>query len=91
MDGTPVLYLDRSHRGLLTFPAATDKRLALLALLQLGRDAVSLGNKGLSLERIDGVPAMESGLGPLLREAGFVQGFRGFTRRPERAEAMAHA
>jgi hypothetical protein len=26
-----------------------------------------------------------------LRDAGFVQGFRGLTRRPERAEAMAHA
>jgi ATP-dependent Lhr-like helicase len=91
VDGTPLLYLDRSHRGLMTFPAAADERLALLALLGLARDGVALGNKGLSIERVDGIPATESGLAPLLREAGFAQGFRGFTRRPERAEAMAHA
>lgn len=91
IDGTPVLYLDRAHRGLLTFPAAAEQDVALLALLALARDSVSLGSKGLSVERVDGVPAIESELAALLREAGFAQGFRGFTRRPERAEAMAHA
>ncbi len=90
VNGEPIFYLDRSHRGLLSFPA-TDEGSALTALLALGRDRVSLGTKGLSIERIDGSPAMESPFAPILREAGFAQGFRGFTRRPERAEALAHA
>lgn len=89
-DGAAVLYLDRSHRGILTFPGAEDET-TLLAVLALGQDRAALGSKGLSIERIDAVPAMESPLAPVLREAGFAQGFRGFTRRPERAEAMAHA
>ncbi|MEO8539683.1 MAG: DEAD/DEAH box helicase, partial [bacterium] len=91
VDGVPVVYLDRGHRGLLTFPSASDVDLLGLAVVALGADRVALGSKGLSIERIDGVPAMESPLGPALREAGFGQGFRGFTKRPERAEAMAHA
>jgi len=91
LDGVPLLYLDRSRRGILTFPAASEERSVLLAVCALAADPVALGGRGLSIERIDGVPAMESPLAPLLREAGFAQGFRGFTRRPERAEALAHA
>ena len=89
VDGMPALYLDRSHRGLLTFPAA-DETVAL-ALGALVRDPVALGGKGLSIERIDGVPAIESPLAAGLRDAGFAQGFRGFTWRPDRMGSLAHA
>jgi len=90
VDGWPVLYLDRSHRGVLTFPNAAEASLAAAAQALSG-DAVALGAKGLSIERIDGAPADESPLAPVLLELGFARGFRGFTKRPLRAEAVAHA
>ena len=90
VDGMPALYLDRSHRGLLTFPAVDETTVAL-ALGALVHDPVALGGKGLSIERVDGVPAIDSPLVPSLREAGFAQGFRGFTRRQERTGSLAHA
>jgi ATP-dependent Lhr-like helicase len=91
IDGEPVLYLDRSHRGLLTFPAANDEALLAMAITALAEDSVAVGAKGLSIERINGEPAYESHLGHALRNAGFAQGFRGLTLRPPRAQAMAHA
>lgn len=91
VDGRPVLYLDRGHRGLLTFPAVADEALARLAVGCLASDSVVLGGRGLSIERVDGNPVLESPLAGLLREAGFAQGFRGLTRRSDRSEAMAHA
>lgn len=91
LDGRPVLYLDRTHRGLATFPAATDEAAAALAVAALAGDAAAAGAKGLSIERIDGVPALESPLASLLREAGFIQGYRGLTLRPRPAEVLAHA
>ena len=91
VDGQPILYLDRSHKGIQTFPDAADESRARLAIFALAGDRVALGSKGLSIERIDGAPADEWPLADLLRDAGFVQGFRGLTKRPERAEAMAHA
>jgi len=90
VDGLPVLYIDRSRKGLLTFPGNTE-RTERLAIEALANDPASLGSKGLSVERIDGAPADESRIAPLFREAGFSQGFRGLTRRPPRAEAFAHA
>jgi ATP-dependent Lhr-like helicase len=90
VDGVPVLYLDRSHRGLLTFPGNEDSAL-FEAARALSGDGVSLGAKGLSIERIDGAPADESQLAAVLLDLGFARGFRGLTKRPERAEAAAHA
>jgi ATP-dependent Lhr-like helicase len=91
IDGAPIVYLERSHKGLLTFPAAADEELLRAAVMALAVDRQALGSRGLSIERIDGGPAIESRVAGFLRDAGFVQGFRGLTRRPERAEAMAHA
>ena len=91
VNGDPVLYLDRGHRGLLTFPAAESEDLLAEAVAALAVDGVALGSKGLSIDRIDGQPAMDSPLGRTLLEAGFAKGFRGFTKRPLRAEALAHA
>jgi hypothetical protein len=61
------------------------------AIALLAVDPVSLGSKGLSIERIDGEPAMDSSIAQALLDAGFAKGFRGYTRRPLRAEALAHA
>jgi ATP-dependent Lhr-like helicase len=90
IDGLPIFYLDRSHRGLLSFSVGNDD-VQLLALHALGADPAALDGRGLSIERVDGVPAMESPLGSVLRDAGFAQGYRGFTMRPEHAQRMAHA
>ncbi|MGE3075714.1 MAG: DEAD/DEAH box helicase [Dehalococcoidia bacterium] len=91
VNGDPVLYLDRGHRGLLTFPAAESEDLLAEAINALSIDPIALGSKGLSIERIDGLPAAESSLAASLLDAGFAKGFRGFTRRPLRSEAFAHA
>jgi ATP-dependent Lhr-like helicase len=102
VDGLPVLYLDRGHRGVLTFPAADaadapdaadgpDAGRLGLAARAIAEDPAALGARGFSIERIDGAPADESPLAGILLDLGFVRGFRGLTKRPRRAEAVAHA
>jgi ATP-dependent Lhr-like helicase len=76
--GDPVLYLERSGRGLLTLVEAGDPRLerALGALV----DAVGAGRvPRLGIERVDGEPAPGSRLGPALIAAGFQEGPRRLT------------
>ena len=78
VEGEAVAYLDRSGRSLLTFPkAAGDERWieALAGLVKDGR------LRSLELQRIDGDPALSSPLAPRLREAGFVDGYRGLVLR----------
>ncbi|MEZ5260998.1 MAG: DEAD/DEAH box helicase [Acidimicrobiales bacterium] len=76
--GEALAYLERSGRSLLTFPAATDDdrwTTALQQLLDRGR------YRQIELTRIDGDPAGESPLAPLLRTAGFRDGYRGLVLR----------
>jgi ATP-dependent Lhr-like helicase len=76
--GEPVLYLERSGRGLQTLVAAEDERLAsaLEALVEQVRDGRI---KRLALERVDGESAMISSLAPALVALGFQEGPRRLT------------
>jgi ATP-dependent Lhr-like helicase len=76
--GEPVVYLERSGRGLLTLVPAGDPRLqaALTALVEQVRRGVI---RRLALEKVDGEPAMTSPLGPALIELGFQEGPRRLT------------
>ncbi len=85
VDGVPVLYLAPGRRALLAFPAAADESLLAVAAEVLASDPASLGSKGLSIERIDAEPVGDSAIARALLAAGFARGFRGLTRRSERA------
>jgi ATP-dependent Lhr-like helicase len=77
VDSTPVLYLERGGRGLVTL-ADGSPAVALQALA----DAVRAGDvHAVALERVDGGPAIGSALEPLLVELGFRQGPRKLTLR----------
>ena len=91
VDGVPVLYLAAGRKALLTFPAARDEAQLALAVAALAEDMGSLGGKGLSIERVDGGPVAESPVAAALMEAGFTRGFRGLTKRPQRAGGPARA
>ena len=76
VEDEPVLYLERGGRGLVTLSAGEAARAALAALA----DAVRQGQVGkLALERIDGQPAIASGLAEMLIELGFSSGPRRLT------------
>ncbi len=76
--GEAVAYLDRGGRSLLTFrPALDDDRWAD-ALAGLVKDERV---RSLELHRIDGEPAASSPVAPMLRAAGFVDGYRGLVLR----------
>jgi ATP-dependent helicase Lhr and Lhr-like helicase len=76
--GEPVLYLERGGRALQTLVGADDPRLepALNALIEHVRSGRL---KRVALEKVDGVPAIESPLGPGLVALGFQQGPRRLT------------
>jgi len=74
----PVLYVERSGRGIVTLTDAADPRMrpsfeALAAFVIAGR-----GRK-LSLEKVDGEPVVGSAWEPVLVELGFRQGPRKLT------------
>ena len=82
VDGEAVLYLDRGGRGVTTLPAfdvAVSRELALGGLLQA---VERLGGRGLTVERIDGLPTGESPIAEAFLAAGFLAGYRGLTYRP---------
>jgi ATP-dependent Lhr-like helicase len=83
VDGAAALYLERGGRSVVTLPAFGEERgsVTLAALTEL---ASGPGSRGLTLERIDGVPAAESPFAGQFREAGFVSGYRGLTFRTTR-------
>jgi ATP-dependent helicase Lhr and Lhr-like helicase len=76
--GEPILYLERGGRALQTLVGAEDARIepALHSLIEYVR-AGRL--KRVALEKVDGVPAIESSLGPALIALGFQQGPRRLT------------
>ncbi len=76
--GEPVLYLERSGRGLQTLVAADGPRLeaaleALVSHVRSGR------GRRIRLEKVDGESAMSSPLAPLLVALGFEEGPRRLT------------
>ncbi len=76
--GALVAHLERGGKSLLTFPAAAHHphwAEGLAALVKDGRVAK------LEVTRIDGEPSAESPAAPVLRAAGFVDGYRGLTLR----------
>jgi ATP-dependent Lhr-like helicase len=82
----PALYVERGGRGLLTLaeapaaPTAARERQPLDEALQALAEAVRAGRvPKLALERIDGQPAIASGLAATLRELGFQSGPRRLT------------
>ncbi|MGH7764829.1 MAG: Lhr family helicase [Candidatus Dormibacteraceae bacterium] len=63
-EGRLVLYLERGGRSLITSGAVTAAHLAALI-------SVATGAGKVELQKVDGIPVMESTLNALLREAGF--------------------
>jgi ATP-dependent Lhr-like helicase len=78
VDGLAVAYLDRGGRSLLTFPGALDDDLWADTLAGIVKDGRV---RSLELHRIDGEPASTSPVAPMLRAAGFVDGYRGLILR----------
>jgi ATP-dependent Lhr-like helicase len=78
-DGRPVAYLERGGRTLWTFdPSTENARSWIDALVGLAKDGRV---RRLELQRIDGVPVGDSPWARALRDAGFVEGYRGFRVR----------
>ncbi|WP_112466745.1 ATP-dependent helicase [Streptomyces triticisoli] len=86
VDGEPALYMERGGKTLLAWPADPDGaagddprlRAAAEALAEAAR-AGSLGT--VTVERVNGAPALTSPLGTLLEEAGFIATPRGLRLR----------
>ncbi|MGK2965856.1 MAG: Lhr family helicase, partial [Tepidiformaceae bacterium] len=80
VDGEGVLYVERGGRGIVTLAGAEHELMVDAALTALVAHDPG-GRRGLTIERVDGLPAAESPLAPALRSVGFVQGYKGFTYR----------
>jgi ATP-dependent Lhr-like helicase len=75
-DGEAAAFLERGARSLITFGPPGDSWIdALAALVKDGRI------RRIELSRIDGAPAAESPFAQGLRDAGFVDGYRGLVLR----------
>ena len=79
VDGEPALYLERSRKGLITLPAFEDATTHALGALR--RVAENSPRRELVLDHLDGEPALNSPLRPLLEQAGFVREYLGLTLR----------
>jgi ATP-dependent helicase Lhr and Lhr-like helicase len=75
--GEAALYLDRGARRLLTFPAADDPEVALMAARALTEVARRRRGKLLRIESIDGQAARTSNVAATLRKADFTSDPRG--------------
>ncbi|HVE68995.1 MAG TPA: DEAD/DEAH box helicase, partial [Solirubrobacteraceae bacterium] len=74
----PVLYVERSGKGALTFAEPGDPRMR--SAFEALADQVRAGRvKRVALERVDGKPVLESPYGELLVELGFRQSPRALT------------
>ena len=81
VDGDPVAFLERGGHSLVTFPATAhhpDWPSGLRFLVDSGR------RRALEIRKIDGEVAAESGWVEALREAGFVDGYKGVVYRARR-------
>ena len=75
-DGSPVAYLERGARSVLTFGAPADRWAdAIVGLVKDGR------LRRIELHRIDGEPVADHAELDRLRAAGFDDGYRGLTAR----------
>ncbi|MFW6692059.1 DEAD/DEAH box helicase [Streptomyces sp. MAR4 CNX-425] len=81
VDGDLALYVERGGRTLLAWPPADDPRLAeAAAALAAAARGAALGRTA-TVERINATPALDSPLGALLEQAGFLATPRGLRIR----------
>ena len=76
--GEPAAYLEKGGHSLLTFPAATADDHWVDALAALVKDGRV---RSLEIRTVDGGPASTSPWGGPLRQAGFVEGYKGLVLR----------
>ncbi|MBV9171802.1 MAG: DEAD/DEAH box helicase, partial [Chloroflexi bacterium] len=79
VDGEPTLYVERSHKGLVTLPAFDTHAEAAVAALQ--RLAENSSRRELVLERIDGEAILTSPQRGLFEQAGFAREYLSLTLR----------
>jgi ATP-dependent Lhr-like helicase len=82
VDGASALYLERGGHSLQTLPAADDAAVAEAALTALHSLVEGGRLRELVISRVDGDAVAGSRWRPLLEEAGFVAGYRGYVLRP---------
>ncbi len=82
VDGEPTLYLERGGKRLSVLAGKSDPRI-LAAVMALPELAEASPRRELSIERIDGEPALSSPLRPRLEEAGFQREYLGLALRLE--------
>jgi ATP-dependent Lhr-like helicase len=70
VQGEPVLHFEAGGRRVLSFEAAGDSSVVLLALAAL-RDLARIRRRRLRVERVDGEPAWESPSAEIFLRAGF--------------------
>jgi ATP-dependent helicase Lhr and Lhr-like helicase len=79
IDGEPALYVERSHKGLITLPGfETHAEPAVAALRKLAENSP---RRELVLERIDGDAILSSPHRGLVEQAGFAREYLGLTLR----------
>jgi ATP-dependent Lhr-like helicase len=79
VDGEPALYVERSHKGLITLGAFEQN--AAQAVGALRRLAENASRRELTIERIDGESVLNSPLRALFEQAGFKREYLGLTLR----------
>lgn len=77
VDGTPVFYVERSGKRLITFPSADDPEVLLRAVDGLRTIATARRGKSWLIEHVDEVPARTSAFADALRRTGFTSAPRG--------------
>ncbi len=77
VDGVVAMFVDKGGRRLVTFPAADDPDVAVMAARALSTVAKRQRGKLLRIEKIDGAPARTSPLAESLRAAAFTSDPRG--------------
>jgi ATP-dependent Lhr-like helicase len=82
VDGAAPLYLERGGHSLQTLPAADDPAVAGAAFVALSALVDDGRVRELVIVRVDGLAVSTSPWRPLLEEAGFVAGYRGYVLRP---------
>jgi ATP-dependent Lhr-like helicase len=81
VDGSPVLYLERGGRSLLTFPADDRPGALERAVGALAAWVLADRRRKVSVERVDGEPVFGSPLERPLADAGFLADLRGMILR----------